>query len=188
MAGPFTDAFITEDEWDYPSAWKVDGILHAKGSGTGLLKDRIYRNFTQRFSLRLANGISAAWLVRATDKQNGYLVQVNGERHPRGNLRNTLFFYTFRDGRTSGGQVFPLPFVFGKDPGNRKEWLEVIMQVSGKTIIVKGSGTVFAGTKTTEKELGRFEDPSGAFPQGKVGFAILGNEEFEITALVIDPQ
>lgn len=188
LAGPFTDAFITEDEWDYPSAWKVDGILHAKGSGTGLLKDRIYRNFTQRFSLRLANGISAAWLVRATDKQNGYLVQVNGERHPRGNLRNTLFFYTFRDGRTSGGQVFPLPFVFGKDPGNRKEWLEVIMQVSGKTIIVKGSGTVFAGTKTTEKELGRFEDPSGAFPQGKVGFAILGNEEFEITALVIDPQ
>ena len=188
LAGPHTEAFITETDWDYPPGWRVDGILHAKGTGAALLKDRIYKNFTQRFSLRLANGISAAWLVRAADARNGYLIQINGERHPNSNLRNTLFFYTYREGRSINGPVFPLPFTIGKDPGNKKEWLEVIMQVSGKTIIVKGSGTVFAGTKTTEKELGRFEDAAGSFPQGKLGFVILGNEEFEITSLVIDPQ
>ena len=59
------------------------------------------------------------------------------------------------------------------------------MEVRGNTILVKGSGTVFAGTKTTEKELGRFENPAGNFPTGKIDFRVDGSEEFEITSLII---
>lgn len=88
----------------------------------------------------------------------------------------------------SAGRNFPLSFVIGKDLNkNPPEWLDVIMEVRGNTILVKGSGTVFAGTKTTEKELGRFEYPLGNFPTGKIGFRVDGGEEFEITSPIIAP-
>jgi hypothetical protein len=62
--------------------------------------------------------------------------------------------------------------------------VDIQMEVVGNQIIAKGS--IVTGTTTTGSELGRYTI-QGLPARGRVGFAILDDEEFDVSGLVIDP-
>src|SRR5262249_856087 len=75
----FADAFMNLSHWENPAGWRADGVLHARGAGTVLLKDKPFKNFTEHFKLKLTSGACAGLVLRARDARNFYLVQITGE-------------------------------------------------------------------------------------------------------------
>ncbi len=178
----YTDAFLILDNWENPSGWRADGLLHAAGRGSAILKDRTYEDFSERFQLRLNKGVTASWIVRWQDERNYCLIQINSDRHTDKTRKNTIYFSTFRDGRQTAVLPMNLPFPFGR---NRSEWVDIQMEVTGNLIIARLNVT--SGTTLSRTEMGRYTIPAGTPPRGRIGFSVFEDEEFDVSSLVIDP-
>ena len=178
----YAEAFLSLDSWDHPSGWQADGLLHAAGRGTAVLKDRVYENFSQRFQLRLNKGVTASWIIRWQDEKNYCLIQIHSDRHPEKTHRNTIYFSTYRDGKQIAVLPVPLPFPFGR---NRSEWVDIQMDVTGNLIVARVNVTT--GTTVSRTEMGRYTIPAGSPARGRLGFAVYEDEEYDVSSLVIDP-
>jgi len=179
----YADAFLNLDNWEHPAGWLADRLMHASGAGFGILKDRVYQDIRQNFQLRLTRGDLISWLVRWQDARNYCLIQLISEKHPDKARRNTICFSVVKDGQPSALQQVPLPFPFGR---NRGESVDVLMELSGNQMIAKGGIT--SGTTTTGiREWGRYSIPANIPARGRIGFAVFGDEEFDISGFVVDP-
>jgi hypothetical protein len=178
----YQDSFLGLENWDNPPGWSADGLLHATGRGSAILKDRAYEDFSQRFQLRLNKGVTASWIVRWQDERNYCLIQIHSDRHTDRTRRNTIYFSTFRDGRQSAVHPVPLPFQFGR---NRADWVDIQMEVTGDQIVARVN--VATGTTVSPTGMGRYTLPAGTAARGRIGFAVFEDEEFDVSSLVIDP-
>ncbi len=188
LAGAYREDFTSLARWENPAGWlAASGIMRARGTGAALLKDMRYRDYRERFKLRLINGISACWIVRAQDNRNYYMVEINGKGHPDRSKQDTIVFYTYFDGLTKSNESVNLPISIPKDSRSKEAWLDIVMEVKGNRISINAAGMVLSGTNRQEVPLAVFQDQENRFPAGLVGFRVAGREEFEIADLLLQP-
>jgi hypothetical protein len=181
---PLSDSFSNLGNWDNPAGWRVerDG-LRARGPSTVLLKDPPFASFRARVNLRLTNSNSASLLVRAQDARNYYRIQLSGDAYPESQRRNKVSFFAARDGRETEISSVELPI----EPKRLRDFFDLLVDVIGSRITVRVSGMLLSGRKEAEAELGRMEDPENLYPEGRIGFRVLGTETFDVSVVVVRP-
>jgi len=175
----FSEHFTGAESWILPSGWQINrGKMTAKGSGTALLKDKVWNNFKMVFDLSLTNGKGAVWIVRARDQQNYYLFELSGPKgeHPG----------TFRTSICENGQLKYLksdPVL--EDLGGPKETIHIELEAKGSKI--SHSIGVSSNPKAGVQPLSVMEGAT-AYCCGTVGFRTMNEENFVVYYVTILPQ
>jgi hypothetical protein len=179
FSGEFADSFAEGlGFWKAPETWRVkDRVLAVAGPGTGVLKDKIYRNFSARFFLRLTNQRGAVWVVRAREKGNYYLFQLTGRQ---GNPPNLLRTFVCENGRLEMRRSENVI----DDLSKPNDTVEIALQATEDGIRhwIKVSSAPGLGEP---EPIGVFLE--NRFPTGGFGFGTLDSEEFSVYFLNIVP-
>ncbi len=179
----FTDYFAiagNSDAWDTVRGWQVKhGELIVKGSGVGLVRDRIYKDFKLVFDISFVNSKGAVWIVRAQDKQNYYMFQLSG---PNGTNPKTFSSYICQN-----GQIKPLKpaEIVVDDLSRPNDSYTITIEAKGSTI------KHFIQVKSDPKP----EGPQAlstlsndTFSYGQVGFGTKDGEEFIVKFINVTPE
>ena len=74
----------TRDEWDLPPDWRIASqLLSVHGRGVALPRDESYRHYSDfhlSSDVKMRNGVAVSFVLRASDRQNYYLIQLTGEK------------------------------------------------------------------------------------------------------------
>ena len=178
FSGEFSDGFGDDKRfWNAPATWQVEkGRLKVAGQGTGLLRERIYKDFHARFIVALDNRKGAAWVVRARNESNGYLFQLTG---PAGNPPKLLRSFIIQEGKTGSLKSDPVIDDLSR-PGST---VEIVVEAVGETIkhFIKPSynpGEPEPISVLTDK----------TFSTGTIGFTTLDSEEFCVYLVNVQPK
>lgn len=168
-----------------PSAWKTDkGTLLVSGDAPALFRDatearpfNVYRDFTWDFDVSFRNGKGAAWIIRAKDARNYYLVELTTTKSRQ--QRRLLNFYLCRDGRLEL-----------KDSRDVVENLE--KPGDSFHLTVKVTGNQFIHTITVASSPGNEAQPLGTFTDntfsyGGIGFQAINGADLIVRSFVIIP-
>ena len=175
----FSDYFVEGTRfWTVPSTWQVSrGNALVRGQGVGLVRDKVYKDFTMEFDVRFSNGRGAAWVVRARDNKNFYLFQLTG---PRSGTPNTFRSYLCQDGQM---KLLKTDFV-AEDLSRPNDSFHIIVEARGGTI--KHSIQVKSAPKADGAQpLSTLSDQSLAY--GTVGFGTADNEEAVVYFVSVVP-
>jgi len=176
----FEDLFYDLSRWKSPTTWSAaDGVLTVSGPGTGTPIDKRYRDFDMSFYVRLMGRTGAAWILRARDDQNYYLVYLCG---PDSSWKNQLRVYEVRDGKVDLGKplgpVTPIPVNLSP-----KDTYRIDVRVDDGRVqhwITSGS----AGQKVS---MGFFELPAQATGSGNIGFTTIDGAPFQVNGFFVAP-
>lgn len=178
FSGEFSDGFGECTRfWSAPASWRCEsGCLKVAGEGTGLLRDRIYKDFRAQFILALENQKGAAWVIRARDESNGYLFQLTG---PAGSPPNLLRSFIRQDGKVRLLQSDPII----DDIGQPGATLEILVEATGETIkhfikVSRGAGDAEPLNVLIDK----------TFATGTLGIATVDSEEFCVYFVHVLPK
>ncbi len=180
--GTLSATFESLDAWEAPAGWRVSsGKLITSARGVALPKDetwRHYSDFRLYINFNMLNGIAASFVVRALDKENYYLIQINGPNAPEPYL---VRGYVVRAGGT--------PKQFGSTLPARG-FMATLKQNSPFRIVVVGKGNEFqvdiSDSLTGEVlPLGKLVDPNRNFPIGAPGIAVRDNEQNQIDTFIV---
>lgn len=178
FSGDFSDGFGECTRfWNAPASWRCEnGGLKVAGEGTGLLRDRIYKDFRAQFVLALENQKGVAWVIRARDESNGYLFQLTG---PAGNPPSLLRSFIRQDGNTRLLKSDPVI----DDLSQPGATLEVHIDATAETIkhfikASRGAGEPEPLSVLTDK----------IFRTGTLGFATVDSEEFRVYFVHVQPK
>jgi hypothetical protein len=178
----FADDFdINMSKWVVPAGWSAQGgrLFIQNCQSLGVAKNITYRDFVMAFHLRLEDGRGAAWAVRAKDTNNYYLFYLSG---PKGLFPNRFNTYIVKDGKL--------------DPQNPVQSVQVIANIVPKgeyQIEIHGTKDVIEHTITPAdtgrpENLSVFQDPDKTFFYGGIGFRNVGQEQFSVDELFVQPR
>jgi hypothetical protein len=184
-----TDGFDSLSLWSHPPEWKFirekinerqNNKLQVGGEQLGLLKDKLYRDFTAVFNIWLSDGKGATWTLRA-DKEgrNYYLFHLAGPRS--GELApHKLYTYRCKDGVLSEVNA-PTPLLFDL---KEREGYFIEITVRGNTVAHKISN---ANAELSEAFWTDTDAGKDQFLYGYFGFRSFKGETFQIDDFTIDP-
>lgn len=137
-------------------------------------------NFYQSFNLvfRLKFDKGAAWVVRAKDRSNYYLFELNGPQRPN---PNTLIFYIYRDG-------VPKELDRKIIPGNlvKDDQFRITVEARGDKFTVWLHTNRNPTSDSRGNPIGNFQDKT--FSTGGVGFCGKDGIEISLKSFIINPD
>jgi hypothetical protein len=178
----------TAQDWILPAGWRFDrGLKNEGAAGIALPSSAAYQNYTNfelKSNVRLLNGSSVGFVLRADkDAKNYYLVEISGANAAD---RNTVKGYIVKNGKRE--QVFSLPIPRASLVEPQKEFRVIIqglnVQDAQKPNLLKLS---IEDTATAEVfELGNIEDRDKNFRKGAIGVAApVAASSFEVSYFLV---
>ena len=184
-----TDGFESLSQWDAPANWQLAkervkelnvSKLRVSGGAPGILKNKVYRDFTALFTVWLSDEKGATWIVRAKDNRNYYLFHLTGlkagELTPR-----KLYTYRVKDGQISEAQP-PTPLTLDF---KEKDAYEIKIEVHGYEIT-----HVLTAQSNGEESKASFTDTLSdrdQFLYGTFGFLSFKGETFLVDDFTLEP-
>jgi hypothetical protein len=167
-----------------PSQWRIESGsfrgLRVSGDELALFKGatesrrfNVYFDFKLVLDLRFLNGKGAAWIIRAKDPQNYYLLELAAAQSE--NQRKQIYFSICRDGRCEVNKSFPLPAEIDQP----RAALHLVVTAQGSKFQV----TLDAGNGSNV--IGNFADATFAY--GGIGLRAVNGLEMLVQNLVIIP-
>lgn len=136
-----------------------------------------YKSFTLTFRL-LFDGKGAAWVIRAKDRNNYYLFELNGSQSTN---PNTLIFYNYRDGVPKEIDRKMIPGKLVKD-----DQFRITVEARGDKFIVWLYTNSNPTSDSKGNPIGNFQDKS--FSAGGVGFRSKDGIEMLLKFFNIRPE
>jgi hypothetical protein len=176
----FEELFYDLSRWSAPTGWSAtNGVLTVGGPGLGMPLDKRYRDFEMAFSVRLQSRVGAAWMLRARDERNLFLVWLCG---PESRWKNQLRVYDVRDGvfdpEKPAGPVTPLPF----EPSARDTYRVDVRVADGRVRV-----WVTPASTAEKLSVGFFELPSDTPASGNMGFTTIEGAPFQVEGFFVKP-
>ena len=131
--------------------------------------------------------MSASWILRAQDRNNYYLIEINGQGHPVRAKRDTISFLVCRNGTLQEKSQLSLPFSIPKDSKGLEAWIEIDLKARGNQMDLIARGMILRKYNKDQVTIGIFTDESNLFADGLLGFRASGSEEFDVAELIIQP-
>ncbi len=173
---------ISLSAWMLPENWEIEAKkIRADGVGVALPKDvsfRHYKDFEMKSSVRMLDGTSVGFIVRAKDEKNYYLIQLTGGDSKQEQYSVSAFIV--KDGKP-GDRVLSatLKHVVG-DAIRDQKYFEVSIKAQGNTF------HIFAqNAKGQNYPLGDAVFPDNNFPIGAVGLGVIEKSSFEIGSFTV---
>ncbi len=179
QATEFSDSFLNGTVyWSAPKSWQIEKgrLLRVSGPGIGLIKDRMFRNFTASFDVQFINGKGAVWILRAQDARNYYQFRLLG---PQGSPPKALVTSVCRNGTLTPLLTLPV----SQDLGQPGDWFHIIVEARGSAIDHKIE--VSSQPERGPQKLASLDDRS--FLYGTIGFATQDGEEFYSSSVTVVP-
>lgn len=176
----FSDYFVEGSRfWSSPPAWQFSrGNVTVRGAGLGLIRDKLYKDFTLSFDLKFANGKGAAWIMRARDENNYYLFQLAG---PGASSPNTFRSFLVEKGKA---RLLKTDFV-AEDLNLPNDSFHIVVEARGNTI--KHSIQVKSAPKAEGPQpLSELTD--GTLTYGGIGFSTVDGEVTVVQFVSIAPH
>jgi hypothetical protein len=172
----------TKDGWVMPAGWSLNNRMKVSGpAGVALPRDeryRYYTNFELIADVRLLDGGTAGFALRAVDPENYYLVQISGPNAPEPNF---VKGYIVKNGQAN--QFFSVSAPFASTTSSK----------NGFRVLIKGDDKGFAmwieNSETgVRKPVTIISDPYNTFQKGAVGIASREKGNFEVTSFQVCPS
>ncbi len=179
--GAFEDSFLAGlSAWEAPSGWRAsNGVLFVEGTGVGVARNSLFRDFELIFGVRLALPKGAAWILRAKDARNYYLFVLGG---PSAKYANQLRTYVVRDGEFDpDAPASTLPLV---ESLTTTDTYRIRISVSDNVI----QHWITPSSTGEEVSVGLFADVHRQFTLGRIGFAAPFGERFQINGITARPS
>ncbi len=173
----------TAGEWEMPSDWSLQRGMRAGSSpGVALPKNEQYRYYTtfeMVSDVRIQDGGSAGFALRAVDPRNYYFVEFSGTRAPEPNVAKA---YIVRNGEAR--QIFAVP---------ASGFASALASRNGFRVIIKGDDKGFLisieNSETGAREpVGLVVDRDSTFRKGAVGIAARTRTRFDVTYFEVCPK
>ncbi|MGB7068412.1 MAG: carboxypeptidase-like regulatory domain-containing protein [Pyrinomonadaceae bacterium] len=173
----------TKDEWTMPANWSLDRGMKVRDSiGVALPRNeqyRYYTNFEMISDVKLNDGGTVGFALRAVDIQNYYLVQISGARAAEPNVAKA---YVVRNGESQ--QIFSV---------STTPFASAIASKNGFRVMIKGDDKGFRvsidDSDTGIREaVGIIIDRDNTFRKGAVGIASRGRSNFEVKYFQVCPS
>ena len=173
----------TRDGWEMPAqGWSLSNRMKIDNSaGVALPRDdryRYYTNFEMISDVKMLDGNSVGFALRAVDPRNYYLVQITGPNAPEPN-----FAKGFIVANGEPRQFFSVSAPFASTTSSK----------NGFRVIIKGNGKGFAiwieNSETgVRKPVTTITDPYNTYQKGAVGIASHDPASFEVTYFQVCPS
>ena len=172
----------TKDSWVVPAGWSLSNRLKVGNSpGVALPRDeryRYYTNFELISDIKLSDGGTAGFALRAVDPSNYYLVQISGPNAPEPNF---VQGFIVQDGEAK--QFFSVSAPFAATTSSK----------NGFRVLIKGDSKGFAmwieNSETgVRKPVTIISDPYNTFQKGAVGIASREKSNFEVMSFQVCPN
>lgn len=172
----------TKDGWVMPAGWSLNNKMKiGNSSGVALPRDeryRYYTNFELISDVRLLDGGTAGFALRAVDPDNYYLVQIAGPNAPEPNF---VKGYIVKNGEAK--QFFSVSAPFASTTGSK----------NGFRVFIKGSNKGFEmwieNSETgVRKPVTIISDPYNTYQKGAIGIASREKANFEVTTFQVCPS
>lgn len=172
----------TKDSWVVPAGWSLSNRLKVGNSpGIALPRDeryRYYTNFELISDIKLSDGGTAGFALRAVDPSNYYLVQISGPNAPEPNF---VQGFIVQDGEAK--QFFSVSAPFAATTSSK----------NGFRVLIKGDSKGFAmwieNSETgVRKPVTIISDPYNTFQKGAVGIASREKSNFEVMSFQVCPN
>lgn len=165
----------TADEWEKPSDWNLQRGMRINSAGIALPRNeqyRYYTNFEMVSDVRIPDGSTAGFALRAVDPENYYFVEFSGARAPEPNVAKA---YIVKNGVAR--QIFAVP---------ASGFASALASRNGFRVIIKGDDKGFLisieNSETGVREpVGIVIDRDATFRKGAVGIAARSRTRFEVT-------
>jgi hypothetical protein len=170
--------------WDMPAAWRADSKknLTVIGSGVALPRQesyRYYKDFKLSSSAKMLKAVALSFVLRASDSQNYYLLQLTGEKSDEPYV---VRLFVVRNGVEQRIRAINIPRSSGaaKAMGSGQFFAVSIKMIDfAITVEIEDSET------GAPYPLGVLTDPARNFAVGAVGIAGHPNEENVIGRFVV---
>jgi hypothetical protein len=172
----------TKDSWIVPAGWSLSNRLKVGNSpGVALPRDeryRYYTNFELISDVKLSDGGTAGFALRAADPLNYYLVQISGQNAPEPNF---VKGFIVQNGEAK--QFFSVSAPFAATTSSK----------NGFRVLIKGDAKGFAmwieNSETgVRKPVTIISDPYNTFQKGAVGIASREKSNFEVMSFQVCPN
>lgn len=169
--------------WEIPSSWQAGAnkVLIVKGAGIALPRDEskgYYKDFQVISDFKLINGLSAAFVLRAQDGRNYYIVEFTGGQADE---RFYVRLFVVKNGIERRIQAIQIPRAAASTLGNSQSFTSVVIKVSDN----KFSPEIVDNESATSYPLGILIDPDRTFTAGGVGLAARGNAESAVWRFIV---
>ncbi len=178
----FNSAWVNE-EWVLPAGWKLqDGQMKTKGlAGIALPRAERYKyyiNFEMISDVKLSDGKTIGFALRAVNPQNYYLIQISGAK-----ATNPFIISGFAVKNGKLEQITSLPI---------NNVASIIKKSKGFRVVIRGEDNIFKvfvvdSEDGDEKPLGNIIDQYKNFPKGAVGIVGLDGSSSEIGLFNVQP-
>jgi hypothetical protein len=151
-----------------PASWQADARnnLLVNGAGIALPRDtsfRYYKDFKLVSSVRMVNGVSISFALRAADSQNFYLLQLTGEKSDE---PYTARLFLIKNGVEQRLRAIPISRT-AAGAMRSGQFFSVSIKMVDYTITVEIEDSQTGAPYI----LGALTDPDRNFPVGAVGIA-----------------
>lgn len=165
----------TAGEWEMPAGWSLQRGMRIDSPGIALPRNeqyRYYTNFEMVSDLRIHDGGSAGFALRAVDPRNYYYVEFSGARAAEPNVAKA---YIVKDGVAR--QIFASP---------ASGFATALASRNGFRVIIRGDDKGFMvsieNSETGAREpVGQVIDRDLTFRKGAVGIAARSRTRFDVT-------
>jgi hypothetical protein len=169
--------------WEIPSTWQAgpNKILMVKGAGVGLPRDeskRYYKDFQLISDIKLTNGVSASFVLRAQDARNYYLMEFTG-----GQADEPFYVRLFvvKNGIEKRIQAIQIPNAAAATLKNGQAFTSITIKATDN----KFSPEIVDNESANSYPLGILIDPDRTFSAGGVGVAARGNAESVVWRFIV---
>ena len=171
----------TKEGWVLPAGWSLNNRMKVSNSpGVALPRDeryRYYTNFELISDLKLNDGGTAGFALRALDPLNYYLIQISGPNAPEPNF---VKGYIITNGEAK--QFFSVSAPFAATTSSK----------NGFRVFIKGSDKGFEmwieNSETgVRKPVTVISDPYKTYQKGAIGIASREKANFEVTSFQVCP-
>jgi len=167
--------------WEVPAGWRASsGNLIVKGAGIALPRDeskRYYKDFQVISDVKITNGIGAAFVLRAQDSKNYYLLQLTGEQ------ADEPFYvrlFVVKNGVEQRIQALKIPST-AASALKAGQFFSVQIKVTDNRIAV----AIVDNQSATDYPLGVLIDSNRNFAAGAAGIVARSNEESVVWRFIV---
>ena len=178
---PYESAFMGSEEWDVPGTWNFSRGLELRGAGVGLLRQEVagrYADLRIISNVELAEGHAVAFVVRALDKRNYYLVRITGPKAAY--TPNKLRVFAVRD-----GEARPFGSPLSLSGFDLRGQFALTLQLTGNRFEFRLDDNT--GMPEEAQPVGVIYDPENTYTAGAVGLAAGDAEQARIRRFYVSP-
>ena len=167
--------------WEVPSGWHAtSGNLMVKGAGIAVPRDdskRYYKDFQVISDVKIINGIGAAFVLRAQDTKNYYLLELTGEKADEPYY---VRFFVVKNGVEQRIQALRIPSAAAAAL-KAGQFFSIQIKVTENRIAVD----IVDNQAGMDYPLGILVDSNRTFAAGAAGIAARSNEENAVFRFVV---